>query len=129
MAWPTLFWIWDAASPSVGVLETLCSKRLAELSAKHDAERVFGQPCDVTDYEQVQALWAAAQAHWGKIDIWINNAGIAHPQTDFWDHEPQEIAAIVGTNVIGAMYGSKVALAGHAAAGLWQPVQHGGPGE
>jgi short-subunit dehydrogenase len=85
---------------------------VGQLSAKYGVERVFGHPCDVTEYEQVQALWAAAQSHWGKIDVWINNAGIAHPQTTFWEHEPQEITAVVQTNVIGAMYGSKVALQG-----------------
>ncbi len=85
-------------------------KAVAELSAKHQAERVFGQPCDVTDFEQVQALWDAAKAHFGKVDVWINNAGISSPQMDFWELSPERIQAVVSTNVIGAMYGSKVAL-------------------
>ena len=35
---------------------------VARLALKHDADRVFGHPCDVTRYEHVQALWDAAQA-------------------------------------------------------------------
>ena len=60
-------------------------KAVAELSARYDSDRVFGQPCDVTDFEQVQALWDATKAHFGKIDAWINNAGLCNPQMDFWE--------------------------------------------
>lgn len=85
---------------------------VTELAARHGSEWVLGHPCDVTHCEQVQALWDAAVAHWGKVDIWINNAGIGHAQTAFWEHEPEEIASVVKTNVIGAMYGTRVALSG-----------------
>ena len=85
---------------------------VAELAAQHEPDRVFGQPCDVTDFEQVQALWDAAKARFGKVDIWINNAGIGHSQTDCWDHPPEQIKAVVETNLVGAMYGAKVALRG-----------------
>jgi NAD(P)-dependent dehydrogenase (short-subunit alcohol dehydrogenase family) len=66
----------------------------------------------VTDFDQVQALWDAAQDRHGKVDVWINNAGISHPQTDFCDHPAERIRAVVSTNLIGTMYGSKVALLG-----------------
>jgi NAD(P)-dependent dehydrogenase (short-subunit alcohol dehydrogenase family) len=87
-------------------------RALEGLTAKHKVERLLGHPCDVTDFEQVQALWDTAKAHWGQIDIWINNAGIAHPQMDFIDLPAGRIQAVVETNVIGAMYGAKVALHG-----------------
>jgi NAD(P)-dependent dehydrogenase (short-subunit alcohol dehydrogenase family) len=87
-------------------------KAVAELSARHDAERVFGQPCDVTDFAQVQALWDAAKAHWGQVDIWINNAGLSNPGIKFWEHPPERLRAVVETNLLGAMYGCKVALQG-----------------
>jgi NAD(P)-dependent dehydrogenase (short-subunit alcohol dehydrogenase family) len=93
-------------------------KAVAELSAKHEAERIFGHPCDVTDFEQVQALWDAAKARFGKIDIWINNAGIGHPQVDFWELPAEQIEAVSSTNLLGAMYGSKVALLGMLAQGF-----------
>ena len=85
---------------------------IAALSAQHGREWVFGVPCDVTQFEQVQALWDAALAHWGQIDIWINNAGIAHAQKNFWEYPPDEIAAVVETNVIGTMYGARIAMEG-----------------
>jgi NAD(P)-dependent dehydrogenase (short-subunit alcohol dehydrogenase family) len=85
---------------------------VARLAARHGPERVCGHACDVTRFEQVQALWDAAQSRWGQVDIWINNAGIGHAQTDFWAQPPEEIAAVVATNIIGTMYGARVALKG-----------------
>lgn len=90
---------------------------VATLSAKHEAGRVMGHPCDVTHYAQVQALWDAAHAHWGRVDVWINNAGGTHLQAEFWELEPEQIKAVVDANLLGAMYGSKVALRGMLAQG------------
>jgi NAD(P)-dependent dehydrogenase (short-subunit alcohol dehydrogenase family) len=87
-------------------------KAVTELAAKHDAERVFGHPCDVADFEQVQALWDAARARFGRVDIWVNNAGLGQKQVSFWELPTEQIETIVNTNVLGTMYGSKVALLG-----------------
>ena len=87
-------------------------RAVAELSAAHGDVRVFGHPCDVTDYGQLQSLWDAAKGRYGRIDIWINNAGVGNPQMDFWELSPELIDSVISTNLIGAMYGSKVALTG-----------------
>ena len=92
-------------------------RTVAELGARHGAERLFGQPCDVTDFDQVQALWDAAKEHWGRIDIWISNAGIAHAQTPLWKQDHKEAAAVIETNVIGSIYGAQVAMKGMLAQG------------
>ena len=65
------------------------------VSDKHErrlgetAERlgVTGIPCDVTDEESVQSLFAAATAELGTIDVLVNNAGLGgsaelHEMTD-----------------------------------------------
>lgn len=91
---------------------------VARLSSKYDGDNILGRPCDVTRFEQVQALWDAARAHFGRVDIWINNAGIAHPQTDFWEYSPEQIKAVVETNMVGAMNGARVALSGMLAQGF-----------
>ncbi len=91
---------------------------VAQLSAEHDSGRILGQPCDVTNFEQVQALWDAAAAKFGKVDVWINNAGQSHPIKDFWTLDIALMDEIVKTNLIGSMYGSKVALNGMLAQGF-----------
>lgn len=85
---------------------------VAALQSRYGADRLFGYPCDVTQYEQVEGLWTSAAAHFGSINIWINNAGIAHPMSKFWEHSPAQFEHVVGTNILGAMNGSKVALGG-----------------
>jgi NAD(P)-dependent dehydrogenase (short-subunit alcohol dehydrogenase family) len=85
---------------------------VSALASRHDTGRILGQACDVREFDQVQALWDSAVQHFGRVDIWINNAGVAHGQTDFWDHTPAKIRSVVETNVVGAMYGAKVALKG-----------------
>ena len=46
-----------------------------ELAATH-GDRVWTQPCDVTRETQAAALIEAAAAHFGRIDVLINNAGL-----------------------------------------------------
>ena len=44
--------------------------------AKQGAQ-TFAAACDVTEPEQLDALGSAAVDRFGRIDIWINNAGLA----------------------------------------------------
>jgi len=85
---------------------------VATLAEKHDADMVFGQAGDVADLEQVQRLWDATSAHFGAIDIWINNAGIAQDMQPLWDVPPRRVQAIVDANVVGVVFGSQVAVRG-----------------
>jgi NAD(P)-dependent dehydrogenase (short-subunit alcohol dehydrogenase family) len=85
---------------------------VGQLAANYGAERVLGLPCDVTCFEEVQALWDAARARFGRIDIWINNAGISHPRLDFWRHPPERLQEVVDANLVGTMVGCQVALRG-----------------
>jgi NAD(P)-dependent dehydrogenase (short-subunit alcohol dehydrogenase family) len=91
---------------------------LAGLGAKYPLERILGFPCDVTDFSQVQALWQQAKGHFGQVDIWINNAGSASPRMPFWELPEDKYDELVRTNVIGTMYGTKVALKGMLAQGF-----------
>jgi NAD(P)-dependent dehydrogenase (short-subunit alcohol dehydrogenase family)/predicted MFS family arabinose efflux permease len=80
------------------------------LSAKHNADNIFGVPCEVSKYGDNQSLWDAASAHFGQIDVWINNAGISNAYVPFWEVSPETIAVVNDTNMLGAMNGSHVAL-------------------
>jgi NAD(P)-dependent dehydrogenase (short-subunit alcohol dehydrogenase family) len=72
-------------------------------------DRVLGQPCDVTEYAQVQALWDAARAKFGRVDVWINNAGLGHPRIAFWKQAAPVLQATVESNLLGVLYGSHIA--------------------
>jgi len=49
---------------------------------------------------------------YGKVDIWVNNAGISNQQNAPWDVSEKEIRSVIETNILGEMYGSKVAMQG-----------------
>lgn len=85
---------------------------LEKLSARYDPDRLLGQPCDVTDLEEVRALWQAAVDRFGAVDIWINNAGIGHPLLPPWELSPQQVEAVIDTNVLGSLHGARVAIQG-----------------
>jgi NAD(P)-dependent dehydrogenase (short-subunit alcohol dehydrogenase family) len=91
---------------------------LARLAAIHGAERILGHACDISHLEQVQGLWNTTQAHFGQVDIWINNAGLSHPRAEFWKQPPELVQAVVDTNLTGTMYGCQVALRGMLAQGF-----------
>ena len=74
--------------------------------------QIFGQACDVRNFQQVQALWNASKAHFGRVDIWVNNAGQAQMIEQFWRLPEDLIESVVETNVLGLMYGAKVAVTG-----------------
>ncbi|HSR31673.1 MAG TPA: SDR family oxidoreductase [Anaerolineae bacterium] len=108
----------DCAVTISGRSQEAVDHAVAQLSAKHAAQRILGCPCNVREYQQVQALWETAKAHFGQIDIWVNNAGIGHSQVDSWELSPEQLEAVVGTNVLGTMFGSKVAVQGMLAQGF-----------
>jgi NAD(P)-dependent dehydrogenase (short-subunit alcohol dehydrogenase family) len=82
------------------------------LAGKHDKGRILAYLCDVSHYDEVQGLWNAAVERFGRVDIWINNAGAGHPQTSIWDYSRETIDRLVAANVTGALYGLNVASKG-----------------
>jgi NAD(P)-dependent dehydrogenase (short-subunit alcohol dehydrogenase family) len=90
---------------------------VASLTERYNAELVLGQPCDVTDAAQVQALWDAAVARFGRIDIWINNAGISHDTEKLWDLPTEIVHDVILTNMLGVTNGMQTAIRGMLAQG------------
>ena len=92
------------------------------LAEEHEEERVAGVACDVTDADQVQGLWDGAVDRFGRVDVWINNAGLANRRGGLGEQEADELRAVIGTNVLGTFYGCRVAIRGMTEQGggmLW----------
>jgi 3-oxoacyl-[acyl-carrier protein] reductase len=56
---------------------------VGEIEAVHGGDRVLGVVCDVADPEQLKALVDATIDRFGGIDIVVNNAGVAMPNSLF----------------------------------------------
>ena len=97
--------------------QAVVDQAVAGLSQDFPADLLLGAACDVTDANQVQALWDAGKTHFGRIDIWINNAGMAHALIDTWDLPVKLIQQEIEVNITGTLYGIKVAVTGMLAQG------------
>lgn len=69
----------------------------------------FLQRVDTSVYEQVEALVAAAVAHYGQLDIMFNNAGIGGAQVNVLELPIEEYHRVVGVDQHGVFYGIKAA--------------------
>ncbi len=83
-----------------------------DLRIHHPEGEISGIVCDVTDPENVQALWDRGVEAMGAVDIWINNAGVSGPQGSIWTLPFDAICTVVETNILGAILGSQVAVRG-----------------
>ena len=90
------------------------------LSSRYSATQLHAINCDVSQHEEVQNLWNAAVERFGKVDVWINNAGTCTAALDFIDIPAIEIQNTIQTNVIGSLICSQIALQGMLKQGFGQ---------
>lgn len=91
-----------------GRSQSSVDKALTELKS----ENVLGVPCDVGDGAQLQALWDATVKQFGRVDIWINNAGIGNRMRPVWEVDESELRDVIDTNLTGSMLAARVAMRG-----------------
>ena len=64
---------------------------------------------DVTDTEAVERLAEAAVERFGRIDVWVNNAGVT-ALGRFDDVPPDAFRRVIETNAFGYVHGARAAL-------------------
>jgi NAD(P)-dependent dehydrogenase (short-subunit alcohol dehydrogenase family) len=87
---------------------------------------------DVTDEPGMQKLWDETVAAHGRVDVWINNAGISAPRKPFHELDLDTARRTVDVNLLGVLTGSSVALRGFLAQGggqLWNMEGFGSGGQ
>jgi NAD(P)-dependent dehydrogenase (short-subunit alcohol dehydrogenase family) len=80
------------------------SRRPASAPDEHEA-------CDVSDREAVEAVAARVLERHPRIDLLVNNAGIA-ARGSFLDAEPERIEATIHTNYLGSVWTTRAFLPG-----------------
>lgn len=85
--------------------EEQLNRTAVELGA---AGRVLVQRADVAIKSDVLQLIEAAVRHFGRLDIMLNNAGIA-PVVDFLDVTEELLSRVLDVNLKGAFYGTQAA--------------------
>lgn len=76
---------------------------IRELGAKAE-----GISFDTRNAKSMEKAAAAAARHFGKLDIWINDAGI-YPESALLEIEDKMLDEVIDTNFKGVIYGSRAA--------------------
>ena len=85
---------------------------VAELGAEFDSNKVAGTRCEVSSFDDLNALWSFVVDKFGSVDVWINNAGVSIARKPLHEQSASDLETIVRTNLTGALLASKVAIAG-----------------
>lgn len=73
------------------------------------AAGVLARAVDVRDEDAVEGLAAAAEQRFGRLDVWVNNAGVIAYGP--FDEIPSEVfRGVVETNLMGQVHGARAAL-------------------
>jgi short-subunit dehydrogenase len=97
-----------------GARLALVARREAELEAlAGEIRAVSGDalvlPCDVAEREQAQEACRRALAHFGGVDLLVNNAGYGHHRR-FLDWDVADMERMLRVNYLGALYFTKALL-------------------
>jgi NAD(P)-dependent dehydrogenase (short-subunit alcohol dehydrogenase family) len=68
--------------------------------------------CDIADWESVQNAVKETEAHFGRIDVLVNSAGIAGPNATVEDYDNAAWQQIVQINLTGTYFTNKAAITG-----------------
>lgn len=85
--------------------------RLERLAARIESEggQAFAVQCDLAERDQVEAAADAVAAHWGPVDVLINNAGFGNP-TPVVNESMDTIERMTRVNYLGAVCLTKAVL-------------------
>ncbi len=86
-------------------------ERLAEL-AKELGDDLLPARLDVTDAAAVAAFLATLPEAWRKVDVLINNAGLALGLSPFWEAKPEDVDTMIATNISGLVHITHAVLPG-----------------
>jgi len=84
-------------------------KERLEAVASHVGERATPVICDITDPDSVRAAFDAIGARFGKVDAVLNIAGVAKVRR-IEDASDQDIALVMGVNLLGPIYTTRAAV-------------------
>jgi NAD(P)-dependent dehydrogenase (short-subunit alcohol dehydrogenase family) len=97
-----------------GRTDAACDKAVAALAsaAAAGSGRVVGIACNVAERADLQRLWDRAVATFGRVDLWINNAGVSHDRERVGALPAADIRNVQETNLLGMMHATQIAMRG-----------------
>ena len=92
----------------MGARVVTCGRSAEKLSVLHDELAEYGLsaltvPMDIREQDQVSALFDQIQAHYGRLDLLVNNAGGQFPQSAI-DMSANGFRAVINANLFGTWW-------------------------
>ncbi|HEY4928923.1 MAG TPA: SDR family NAD(P)-dependent oxidoreductase [Acidimicrobiales bacterium] len=81
----------------------LCARKVPEVPP---GAAVVVDSVDVADAAGVERFLESVVDRFGRIDLWVNNAGVLDPVGPLADADPGALERHVATNVVGVLHGS-----------------------
>jgi len=81
-------------------------------SHSRDGARVIGVAGDVSLRTDLEKLWRESIGTFGRVDIWINNAGVSNSRQRGGEMQAADISAIQHINLSGVLHATQIVLAG-----------------
>ncbi len=103
------------AMQAAGYSVVLAGRRLANLEqtaamADHAAGKMLPVPTDVSQPDDVRALFAKTRDEFGRVDVLFNNAGMDAPGIAIEDLNYDQWSKVVGVNLTGAFLCAQEAI-------------------
>ena len=73
-------------------------------------EHLSAVSADISSRDDVVRLYDEAVSRFGRVDIWINNAGIGHEMKSAWEVDYGELSRVLRVNIDGAVAGTIIAF-------------------
>jgi NAD(P)-dependent dehydrogenase (short-subunit alcohol dehydrogenase family) len=90
-----------------GLRVGICARKRPEPPFSSDRNHVVSRSVDVRDAADLEGFGAVVVERFGKIDLWINNAGVAEPIGKLADVDPGMFAHQILVNVVGVANGAR----------------------
>jgi NAD(P)-dependent dehydrogenase (short-subunit alcohol dehydrogenase family) len=92
---------------AAGLTLGLCARRRPDdPDAEGSGDRALRTAVDVTDQAQLSDFADSVVDRFGRIDLWVNNAGVLAPIGPLAEADPDEVARNLAVNVVGVANGS-----------------------
>jgi glucose 1-dehydrogenase len=88
--------------------EAVLTQAVDQLKAQ--GYEAIGVVCDTANLKDMESLASTAVSTFGRLDIWVNNAGVSGPYGTTISVSPERFKRVVDTNILGTYYGSYAAL-------------------
>jgi benzil reductase ((S)-benzoin forming) len=91
----------------LGLRVGICARKRPDPPPSADLHHVVTHSADVRDSADLEGFGAVVAERFGRIDLWVNNAGVIEPIGMLADVDPGMLAHEISVNVTGVINGTR----------------------